>query len=160
MKKVFLLISAAPLALASPAMAEGPTEVAAAATSAAAQAKPEVFSTGVAKGRDRLDSATSTSALRGEEIQKIGTRNVAEVLRNIPGIRVEAAGGDVNNNITIRGLPLAATGSKYLQLQEDGLPVLEYGDLFIGADMFLRPDFNLNAVEAIRGGSAPIPGCA
>ncbi|RJF93794.1 TonB-dependent receptor domain-containing protein [Sphingomonas cavernae] len=166
MKRSIFLFTVAPFALLSPAMAHEPstdadTQVESAATAdAGAEARPgntsqaEVFSTGVAKGRDRLDSATSTSSLRGADIQKIGARSVAEVLRNIPGIRVEASGGDVNNSFTIRGLPLASSGSKYLQLQEDGLPVLEYGDLFVGADVFLRPDFNLNAVETIRGGSA------
>ncbi|MET1756309.1 TonB-dependent receptor [Novosphingobium sp. RD2P27] len=153
MRKYKLLLGLAPLAFATPAFADAAAD-AAAQNEPAGAAKMEVFTTGVAKGRDRLDSATSTSALRGEEIQKIGARNVAEVLRNIPGIRVEAGSGDVNNSFTIRGLPLASNGSKYLQLQEDGLPVLEYGDMFVGADMLLRPDLNLNAVEAIRGGSA------
>lgn len=165
MKLSILLFTVAPFALLSPAMAQmssapqsQPEDTSATDADAEARAanasRTEVFTTGVAKGRDRLDSATSTSSLRGSDIQKIGARSVAEVLRNIPGIRVEASGGDVNNSFTIRGLPLASSGSKYLQLQEDGLPVLEYGDLFVGADVFLRPDFNLNAVETIRGGSA------
>ncbi|MEW9854492.1 TonB-dependent receptor domain-containing protein [Novosphingobium sp. M1R2S20] len=153
MNKYKLLLGLAPLAFVTPAVAEEAADAAQGA-SANGTAQVEVFSTGVAKGRDRLDSATSTSSLRGDEIQKIGARNVAEVMRNIPGVRVEASNGDVNNSFTIRGLPLASSGSKYLQLQEDGLPVLEYGDMFVGADTFLRPDFNLSAVEAIRGGSA------
>jgi outer membrane receptor protein involved in Fe transport len=114
-----------------------------------------VFSTGVAKGRDRLDSATSTSALRASEIEVLGARSLGEVLRNIPGIRAEYAGGEGNANYSIRGLPLSGTGSKYVQLQEDGLPVLEFGDLQqFGSDMFMRADLNLSAVETIRGGSA------
>jgi outer membrane receptor for Fe3+-dicitrate len=51
-----------------------------------------VFSTGVAKGRDRLDSATSTSALRDTDAETFGARSLGEVLRNIPGIRAEYAG--------------------------------------------------------------------
>lgn len=152
MKKYMLLLGLAPMALTTPAAAEGTAE--GKTQEASATSNSEVFTTGVAKGRDRLDSATSTSALRGDEVQKIGARNVAEVLRNIPGLRVEAGAGDVNNSFTIRGLPLASTGSKYLQLQEDGLPILEYGDMIAGADVFLRPDLSLNTVEVIRGGSA------
>jgi outer membrane receptor protein involved in Fe transport len=114
-----------------------------------------VFSTGVAKGRDRLDSATSTSALRASEIETYGARSLGEVLRNIPGIRVEYAGGEGNANFSIRGLPLSGTGSKYVQLQEDGLPVLEFGDLSqVTSDMFMRADLNLAQIETIRGGSA------
>ncbi|HEX8445950.1 MAG TPA: TonB-dependent receptor [Sphingomonas sp.] len=159
-------MTAAPLALASTVSAEA---VSAATTSgdlgtsaqgrtpAPADKAPaeEVFSTGVAKGRDRLDSATSTSALKGAEIEKFGARSLGEVLRNIPGIRVEYAGGEGNSNYSIRGLPLAALASKYLQLQEDGLPVLEFGDLqTLTPDMYMRMDLNVAQVEAIRGGSA------
>jgi len=55
----------------------------------------------------------------------------------------------------VRGLPLAAGGSKYMQIQEDGLPVLEFGDIFnIGNDVYLRNDFNIAQIETIRGGSA------
>jgi len=123
---------------------------------AGAKANAEaVFSTGVAKGRDRLDSATSTSALRESEIEVLGARSLGEVLRNIPGIRAEYAGGEGNANYSIRGLPLSGTGSKYVQLQEDGLPVLEFGDLSqFTSDMFMRGDLNLSAIETIRGGSA------
>ena len=114
-----------------------------------------VFSTGVARGRDRLDSATSTSALRQNEIELLGARSLADIIRNIPGIRTESSTGDGNSAYTIRGLPLASSGSKYMQIQEDGLPVLEFGDFFNGAsDIFIRADFNLAAVEAIRGGSS------
>jgi outer membrane receptor protein involved in Fe transport len=114
----------------------------------------DVFSTGVAKGRDRLDSATSTSALKGSEAAKLGPRPLADILRAMPGLRVESGIGEGNANYTVRGLPLAAGGSKYMQLQEDGLPVLEFGDIFnVAADVFLRADFNTAQIESIRGGS-------
>lgn len=114
-----------------------------------------VFSTGVAKGRDRLDSATSTSALRASEFETYGARSLGEILRNIPGIRAEYAIGEGNANYSIRGLPLSGQGSKYVQLQEDGLPVLEFGDMYqFGTDMFMRADLNVSQIETIRGGSA------
>jgi outer membrane receptor protein involved in Fe transport len=159
-----LLLSVAPLALAVPAVAQGaPAPKVASDGSASADAEApakqgpaeEVFSTGVAKGRDRLDSATSTSALKGSEIEKFGARSLGEVLRNIPGIRAEHVGGEGNASYSIRGLPLAASGSKFMQLQEDGVPVLEFGDMQgFAPDMFMRFDINVAAVEAIRGGSA------
>ncbi len=156
MKRIHLLLAAAPLALAAPAFAQeaSPQSDAAAKEAPKEQAK-EVFSTGVAKGRDRLDSATSTSVLKADEIQKLGARSLAEVLRNIPGLRVESSSGEGNSNYTIRGLPLASGGSKWMQIQEDGLPVMEFGDFFgVASDIFIRADFNLGGVEAIRGGSA------
>ncbi|WP_033921421.1 TonB-dependent receptor [Sphingomonas sp. 37zxx] len=159
MKRIALLLSVSSFAVASAAAAQ--TTAAQTATSEEAAAsvtdKPaeEAFSTGVAKGRDLLDSAISTSALKGTEIDKIGARSLGEALRNIPGVRVEYAVGEGNANFTIRGLPMSGTGSKYLQLQEDGLPVMEFGDMQgVGPDMFMRMDLNVAQVQAIRGGSA------
>ena len=157
MNKYLLLLAAAPIGLATPAAAQEATaqnEQAAEKGQDKAPAK-EVFSTGVAKGRDILDSAISTSSLKDEEIEKFGARSFGEVLRNIPGVRAEYQGGEGNASYSIRGLPLASIGSKFLQFQEDGLPVLEFGD-FLGSssDMFVRIDSNLAQIEAIRGGSA------
>lgn len=148
MKHLYVSAAIAPLLLIAPTAAQ--------AADAAKPANTEaVFSTGVAKGRDRLDSATSTSALRESEIQVLGARSLGEVLRNIPGIRAEYAVGEGNDNYSIRGLPLSGTGSKYVQFQEDGLPVLEFGDMYqLGVDQFMRGDLNLAAIETIRGGSA------
>lgn len=115
----------------------------------------DMITTGVARGRDRLNSATSTSSIQENEISKLAPRTLAELFRNIPGVRVEAGSGDGANNYTIRGLPLVDSGAKYLQLQEDGLPVLEFGDfLVLSPDNFIRADLNVSEVQAIRGGSA------
>jgi outer membrane receptor protein involved in Fe transport len=68
-----------------------------------------------------------------------------------------SSGGEGNANIAVRGVPISSGGSKYLQLQEDGLPVLLFGDIaFATADIFTRFDRNVAKVEAIRGGSASI----
>ena len=160
--KTILLVSAATfaispgLALAAPAASKDVAATAdAPAKAAPAAPAEEAFTTGVAKGRDRLDSATSTSAMRESQIEEFGARSLGEVLRNIPGIRAEYAGGEGNANYSIRGLPLSGTGSKFVQLQEDGLPVLEFGNMSeFASDMFMRADLNLSAVETIRGGSA------
>jgi outer membrane receptor protein involved in Fe transport len=159
MKHLYVSAAIAPFLLITPAnaqTADAAKSADKAIQSAGAKANGEaVFSTGVAKGRDRLDSATSTSALRASEIETFGTRSLGEVLRNIPGIRAEYAGGEGNANYSIRGLPLSGTGSKYVQLQEDGLPVLEFGDMGqFTSDMFMRGDLNLSQIETIRGGSA------
>jgi len=161
MRLLYLSAAIGPLLFAAPALAgtaSASTEQAKTAPAAAANApagREEVFSTGVAKGRDRLDSATSTSALREKDIQALGARSLGDLLRNLPGIRTESSTGDGSSAYTVRGLPLASGGSKYMQLQEDGLPVLEFGDFFNGAsDIYIRADFNLSAVESIRGGSS------
>lgn len=115
----------------------------------------EVVVTGVARSTNKLNTSISVSAIQIEEIQKFAPRSAAEIFRNIPGIRSESTGGEGNANIAVRGLPVAAGGAKFLQLQEDGLPVLEFGDIAFGnADIFLRTDLGLGRVEAIRGGTA------
>lgn len=116
---------------------------------------PKTFTTGVAKGRDLLDTAISASVLDDHDLAQLSVSSIAGIMQNIPGIRSETSDIDGFSAITIRGLPLAAEGSKFLQLQEDGLPVLEFGDIqFAGIDQFLRADLTLAQVQAIRGGSA------
>lgn len=114
-----------------------------------------VVVTGTSGTRTRMQESVSTSVIGVEAIQNSAPRSTAEIFRNIPGIRSEASGGEGNANIAVRGLPVASGGAKFLQLQEDGLPVLEFGDIAFGnADIFLRSDYSLDRVEAIRGGSA------
>lgn len=115
----------------------------------------EVIVTGVVNNGTKLASSVSVTTMKMEKIGQSAPRSTAEMFRTIPGIRSEASGGDGNTNIAVRGVPISAGGSKYLQLQEDGLPVLLYGDIaFATSDIFLRADQNLARIEAIRGGSA------
>ena len=115
----------------------------------------DVVVTGVVNPVSKLESSVSITTLGPEQIEASAPRTTAEIFRTIPGIRSEASGGDGNTNITVRGVPISAGGSKYLQLQEDGLPIFLYGDIaFATADIFLRADPTLARIEAIRGGSA------
>lgn len=64
-------------------------------------------------------------------------------------------GGEGNANITIRGIPVASGGAKFLQIHEDGLPLMQFGDVAFGnADIFVRADQTISRIEAIRGGSS------
>ncbi len=115
----------------------------------------EVVVTGTTGSKSKLGTSVSVSTLKYDEVTKAAPRTTAEIFRSIPGIKAEASGGDGNTNITVRGIPISAGGSKYLQLQEDGLPVLQFGDIaFATADIFLRADQSIGKIEAIRGGSA------
>ena len=115
----------------------------------------EVVVTGVAQGVTKLDTSVSVSSFNTEEIGKFSSRSIGEFYRSIPGIRSEPATGEGNGSISVRGIPLATGGYKYVQLQEDGLPVLQYGDIIAGnSPNYIRGDFTLERIEAIRGGSA------
>jgi len=114
-----------------------------------------IFVTGTTSAKSKLRTAVAASTVGAEAIEQSAPRSSAEILRNIPGIRSESSGGEGNANIAVRGLPVASGGAKFLQLQEDGLPVMEFGDIAFGnADIFLRADNTVERIEAIRGGSA------
>ena len=147
-----LLGSVSLAAMAVPAWAQ--SEVAA-SESAEAVDSGEIVVTGVARGTNRLETSVSTSSIDDSAILTSAPRSAAELLRNIPGIRAESSGGEGNANINVRGLPVSTGGAKFLQLQEDGLPILEFGDVIFGnADIFTRIDTSIARVESIRGGSA------
>ena len=115
----------------------------------------EVVVTGVVNPRTKLESSVSITTLDVKQVEQSAPRSTAEIFRTIPGIRSESSGGEGNANISVRGVPISSGGSKYLQIQEDGLPVLLFGDIaFATADIFTRFDRNIAKIEAIRGGSA------
>lgn len=123
-------------------------------------AKPQnelekIIVTGVPQRRTVMASSVSVSSISAEQINVSTPRTTAEAFRILPGVRSESTGGEGNANIAVRGLPVASGGAKFLQLQEDGLPVLQFGDIAFGnADIFLRLDNTVQSVESIRGGSA------
>ncbi|MBO6879846.1 TonB-dependent receptor [Winogradskyella sp.] len=120
-----------------------------------AESLDQVIVTGVTNPRSRIESSVSVTTMRPKTIQQSAPRTTAEIFRTIPGIRSESSGGEGNSNIAVRGVPVSSGGSKYVQLQEDGLPVLLFGDIaFATADIFTRFDNNIGRIEAIRGGSA------
>lgn len=114
-----------------------------------------IIITGVTNPKAKIESSVSVTTLATESIVQSAPRTTAEIFRTIPGIRSESSGGEGNSNISVRGVPISSGGSKYVQIQEDGLPVLLYGDIsFATADIFTRFDANVSRIEAIRGGSA------
>lgn len=154
-----LFLATTAMMIGSPAFAQQAAPVADAPapvqTDAESSNKDDIIVTAVARGQNRLNSSVSVSSLNADAIANAAPRSAAELFRSLPGIRSESSGGEGNANIAVRGLPVASGGAKFLQLQEDGLPILEYGDIaFANTDIFLRTDFNVARVEAVRGGSA------
>lgn len=136
------------LASATPALAQDRAE-------ATAAENDEIIVTATPRGQNRLETSISVSTIGEETIVRLAPPSSADLIRQIPGIRSEASGGEGNANIAVRGLPVSTGGARYIQLQEDGLPILEFGDIIFGnADNFLRADRNIARVEAVRGGSA------
>lgn len=109
----------------------------------------------ISRNQTVMQSSVSVSTITVDDIDTAVPRSTAEVFRMLPGVRSESTGGEGNANIAVRGLPVAAGGAKFLTLQEDGLPVLQFGDIAFGnSDIFVRADSTLSRLDVIRGGSA------
>ncbi|MBC3846120.1 TonB-dependent receptor [Winogradskyella echinorum] len=120
-----------------------------------AESLDQVVITGVVNPKSKLESSVSVSTIDAKLIEQAAPRSAGELFRNVPGIRAESSGGEGNANFNVRGVPVSSGGSRYFQIQEDGLPLNLFGDTSFGnSDNFLRIDSNIARVEAIRGGSA------
>ncbi|NHN39154.1 TonB-dependent receptor [Pseudomaricurvus alcaniphilus] len=118
----------------------------------------EVVVTAAAGGRNQLESSVAVTAVNSDMISKFQPSSEAEVFRMIPGIQVAGtAGPGGNSNIAVRGLPVATGGSPFVQIQEDGLPTVLFGDIQFGNnDYWTRFDPSTAKVEGIRGGTAGV----
>ncbi|MFM9436455.1 outer membrane receptor protein involved in Fe transport [Janthinobacterium sp. CG_23.3] len=114
-----------------------------------------VVVTGTAGGASKMKSSVSVSTMELSTMLQTAPSSAADVLRAVPGLRAESSGGEGNANITVRGVPISAGGSRYVQIQEDGLAVLQSGDFnFITPDSYVKIDGTLDHLEVVRGGSA------
>ncbi|MFC7290406.1 TonB-dependent siderophore receptor [Hirschia litorea] len=151
----YLFASVATLAFATPMAAYAQDSAEAPAEDIARLDTVVVTGTFSSAGQNKIDSSISVSSLNLDEVQGAVPRNTAEVLRQLPGIRTESSSGGGNSNINVRGIPISTGGAKYLSFQEDGLPVLLFGDSnFAPADGFFKVDGTLARVESVRGGTA------
>ena len=117
-----------------------------------------VVVTGTFNPQSKLESSTAVTTLNAHQIQNRVSRGTADLLMAVPGFRVNSDGGEAANSVSARGLPAnAESGFGFLQLLEDGLPLLEVGGLtFAKSDIHMRVDETLDRLEVVRGGSAAI----
>jgi iron complex outermembrane receptor protein len=112
--------------------------------------------TGTQSPRTNLAASVAVTTLTATEIQAAAPRSTTEMLRYVPGFtRVESSGGEVNQNIVMRGI----LGVEYVAFLEDGLPVFPtMHTFFMNADNLFRFDTNIERMEVVRGGSSPLFG--
>src|SRR6185437_6385146 len=115
-----------------------------------------VVVTGTGTPTVNLKSSVAVTTLAPEEIQQAAPRSTTEMLRYVPGFtRVESSGGEVNENISMRGI----LGVEYVMFMEDGLPVFPtMHTFFMNADNLFRPDENIERMEVVRGGASALFG--
>lgn len=122
----------------------------------------EVVVTGVFDKRTRMESSVAISVLNNKQLSMVIPNSAADLLKNIPGVYVNSALGEIRNAVYSRGVVASndpgAQGYYYVSMQEDGLPVTNATFGNYGPDYFLRADATVGKVEAVRGGTASILG--
>jgi len=115
-----------------------------------------VVVTGTSTPTVNLKSSVAVTTMSPAEIQQASPRSTTEMLRYVPGFtRVESSGGEVNENISMRGI----LGVEYVMFMEDGLPVFPtMHTFFMNADNLFRPDENIERMEVVRGGASALFG--
>jgi outer membrane receptor protein involved in Fe transport len=152
--KCFASLSAiALLAVATPAVAQ---DAAADEASEENVGLDEIVVTASPGNRSRIDSAVAVTSVDASLVQDFKPSSESEVFRLIPGIQVAGTSGPGgNSNIAVRGLPVATGGSPFVQIQEDGLPTVLFGDIQFGNnDYWTRFDSSVERLESVRGGGA------
>ncbi|MBU6259883.1 MAG: TonB-dependent receptor [Burkholderiales bacterium] len=136
-------------------------QAAAPAATATAAAQPDslglerIVVTATSGNQSKLKSSISVTTVDDDLVKAMNPQTQSEVLRLIPGVIDNGGNGPGGNaNITVRGLPITTGGSPFVQIQEDGLPTVLFGDMNFGNnDYWIRFDRS-NTIEAVRGGSA------
>jgi outer membrane receptor protein involved in Fe transport len=115
----------------------------------------EIVVTASSGDKSQLNSSVSVTSVNANLIKDFQPSSEAEVFRLIPGIQVAGTSGPGgNSNIAVRGLPVATGGAPYIQIQEDGLPTVLFGDIQFGNnDYWTHFDATVANVESVRGGT-------
>ena len=131
------------------------TPAPAAAAPPAGDTLGEIVVTAATGTLSRLDSSVSASSVPAAVIDALQPQSEADLLRLLPGLQPNVTGPGGNGNFAVRGLPVTTGGAPFVQLQEDGLPVVLYGDILFGNnDYWTRFSPTDARVEAVRGGTA------
>src|SRR5688572_29033038 len=105
--------------------------------------------------RTKAQTSYALTDISSEQLRLQAPMGVAEALKAVPGLWVEASGGEASANIRARGIP--TEGYSTLSLQEDGLPIQHDGGLgWLNADQTFRIDETVDRMEIVRGGPASI----
>lgn len=103
------------------------------------------------RNRPLITASADITLASSEDIQRKAPRSTADMLELVPGIFVEGTAGQVSNNYSVRGLQ--GGGQRFVQLEEDGMPILYGGG---GADFFFDQDLTIDRLEAVKGGSSGV----
>lgn len=118
----------------------------------------EVIVTGIVGGSEqrKLDASFAISTVNAEEIQRLSPSSTADLLKSVPGVWAESAGGVSGANIMVRGLP-GTSDAPWVSIQVDGAPIYPPSTLsFLENSTLFRLDDTIQRMEGLRGGPSPI----
>ena len=114
----------------------------------------EIVVTGTSQARTKFDTSYAVTTLDSAAIEKISPTSFADLVGQVPGIQVEASGGEVQNIFRTRGIP---DEGNFISFQQDGLTLYQSGSgPFFTGDVLNRVDLFTERLEVVRGGSAPV----
>ena len=151
------VIALAVAGLSAPAHAQSAaaTDAAASEVTTPADTLSEIVVTASTGTRSKLDSSVSISSVDSAIIANFRPMSEGDLLRLLPGLQPNVSGPGGNGNFAVRGLPVATGGATFVQLQEDGLPTVLFGDIQFGNNDYWTKSSPIDArVDAIRGGTA------
>lgn len=112
----------------------------------------EIVVTGqTTRDRPLITSSADITFADRDDIDRRAPKSTADLLELVPGIFVEGTAGELSNNYSVRGLQ--GGGQRFIQLEEDGLPIIYQGG---GADFFFQQDLSIDRLEAVKGGTSGI----
>lgn len=126
------------------------------------EAMEELIVTGVFSSRSEKGAAVAVTSLDAEQLRQLAPVSAADYLKDVPGVFVNSALGEIRNIVYTRGINANSqdgnNGYFYTSLQEDGLPVQNALATNNGPDYYARPDVMTRRIEAVRGGASAIAG--
>jgi outer membrane receptor protein involved in Fe transport len=107
-------------------------------------------------GLRKGDASFSITTATPEQIDNAAPKSTADLLKIVPGIWVEAAGGVSGANIDVRGFP-GGSDAPFITMQVDGSPIFPPPTLsFLENSTLFRLDETIDRVEVLRGGPSPV----
>jgi iron complex outermembrane recepter protein len=116
------------------------------------ESAPDIIVTGqTSRNRPLITASADITLADRDAIDQRAPRSTADLLELVPGVFVEGTAGQLSNNYSVRGLQ--GGGQRFVQLEEDGMPVIYNGG---GADFFFSEDITIDRLEAVKGGSSGV----
>ena len=116
-----------------------------------------ILVTGSSVARTQADTPAKSTVISKDDIANTGFSSQADILLNVPGIKVEGGGGEVATNAFVRGLPSGGQ-FQFTPLNYDGMPAFQSGMTSSAQDVFFRPDIGIERVEYVAGGVSNLYG--